>query len=408
VENDLSLRDGKSYWKRICIVRDNLFGINFMSRRRISLSDIVIGEPLPWDIYDSSNKLLLRKEFIVESEQQIETLLARGLFAEAKPSASTSTTVVINRQVEKPSALRLINQANKRLGRLLYNLLNETDLEAKIMEVVGAIKQAVDINQHVALGSIMLNRAVIAYPVRHCVDTAVVSLLVARNLKLPETEIDIILAAALTMNAGMLRQQEQLQEKAGALSDEDKNVIKTHPQAGIRLLKQAGVKNDSWLLTVLMHHENENGSGYPLGKTGLKIPMGAKIISIADRYCATISPRSYRKALLPTVALRSLFSDEKQNVDQSLATIFVGILGLYPAGIFVKLINGEISVVTGPGEVMKTPMVHSLIGSNGAKLAFPISRDTSRSIYAIQDSVDEMAIRVPINMQTLWGDDAGL
>jgi HD-GYP domain-containing protein (c-di-GMP phosphodiesterase class II) len=377
-----------------------------MTRRRISLSDIVIGEPLPWDIYDSSNKLLLRKEFIVENEQQIEALLARGLFAEAKPPSGSSSPPPVNRQVDKPSALRFINQANKRLGRLLYNLQNETELESKIMEVGAEIKRAVEINEHVALGSIILNRAVIAYPVRHCIDTAIISLLVARSLEMHEAEIDIVLAAALTMNVGMLRQQEQLQNKGGVLNDEDKTIIKTHPQIGIRLLKQAGVKNDSWLLTVLMHHENENGSGYPLGKTGVKIPLGAKIISIADRYCATISPRSYRKALLPNVAMRSVFLDEKQNIDPSLATVFMRVLGMYPAGVFVKLINGEVSVVTGQGEVMKSPIVHSLIGSNGAKLAFPISRDTARSIYAIQDNVDE--ITVPVNMQTLWGEDASL
>jgi HD-GYP domain-containing protein (c-di-GMP phosphodiesterase class II) len=369
------------------------------------MSDIVIGAPLPWNVYDAENKLLLRKEFVVESEAQIEALLTRGLFTEAQPS-STSSPPPVNRQVDKPSALRLINQANKRLGRLLYNLPNETELESKIMEVGAEIKRAIEINQHVALGSIILNRAVIAYPVRHCVDTAILSLLVARSLKMPEAEIDIILAAALTMNAGMLHQQEQLQAKAGVLSDDDNNIIKTHPQVSIRLLKQAGVKNDSWLLTVLMHHENENGSGYPLGKTGTKIPLGAKIISIADRYCAAISLRSYRKPLLPNVAMRSVFLDEKQNIDESLATIFMQVLGMYPAGVFVKLINGEVSVVTEQGEVRKSPIVHSLLGSNGAKLAFPISRNTARSLYAIQDNVDELTI--PINMQTLWGDDASL
>jgi HD-GYP domain-containing protein (c-di-GMP phosphodiesterase class II) len=216
----------------------------------------------------------------------------------------------------------------------------------------------------------------------------------------------MILAAALTMNVGMLHQQDQLQGKTGVLSDEDRNIIKTHPQLGVRLLKQAGVKNDSWLLMVLMHHENENGSGYPLGKAGVQIPLGAKIISIADHYCATISPRNYRKALLPNVALRSVFLDEKQNIDQSLTAVFMDVLGMYPIGLFVKLNNGETSVVTGQGEVMKAPTVHSLIGANRAKLAFPISRDTSRSLYAIQDSVDEMTI--PINMQTLWGEDASL
>ena len=86
----------------------------------------------------------------------------------------------------------------------------------------------------------------------------------------------------------------------------------------------------------------------------------------------------------------------------------MSVLGMYPAGVFVKLLNGETSVVTGQGDIMKTPMVHSLIGPGGAKLSFPIPRDTSRSMYAVQDSVDGMMHTMQVNMQTLWGEDASL
>ena len=117
-----------------------------MTKRRISLSDIVIGEPLAWDIYDSSHKLLLRKEYIVRSEVQVEALVRRGLFIDERAAASKPP----EQQFELPSALRFINQANKRLARLLYNLPNESGFEAKIMEVAAVIKQAVDINENVA------------------------------------------------------------------------------------------------------------------------------------------------------------------------------------------------------------------------------------------------------------------
>jgi HD-GYP domain-containing protein (c-di-GMP phosphodiesterase class II) len=374
-----------------------------MTKRRISLSDIVIGEPLAWDIYDSSHKLLLRKEYIVRSEVQVEALVRRGLFIDAKAAESKPP----EQQFELPSALRFINQANKRLARLLYNLPNESGFEAKIMEVAAAIKQAVDINENVALASIMHNRAVSAYAVRHCIDTAIVSLLVARGLQIPEAEIDMILGAALTMNIGMLSHQEQLQAK-GRLSDEDRDVIKHHPQIGFRLLKQAGIANVDWLMHVLMHHESEDGSGYPGGKPGTKIPLGTKLISIADRYCAKISPRAYRKAMLPNAALRSILVDEKQNVNQVFAAVFMRVMGLYPTGAFVRLENGEMGVVTKKGQSTKTPIVHALIGPRDAPLAFPIQRDTSRDLYAVRDLICETKAGIHVNMQQLWGYEASL
>lgn len=54
-----------------------------MEQRRINLSDLAIGQPLAWDVYDSSGKLLLNKGYVVQRSQQIDTLLERGMFVEA-------------------------------------------------------------------------------------------------------------------------------------------------------------------------------------------------------------------------------------------------------------------------------------------------------------------------------------
>jgi HD-GYP domain-containing protein (c-di-GMP phosphodiesterase class II) len=377
-----------------------------MSKRRISTVDIVIGEPLPWDIYDGSHNLLLRRNFIVRDERQIEELVQRGLFVEiAGPGSEHSAAKKI---VEAPSALRLINQANKGLGRLLYNISNETGFVEKVMAIVSLIKEAIGINEDIALASIMLNRAASTYPVRHGIDTAILSLLIARSLNMADQEIDILLAAAVTMNVGMLRDQERLQGKADGLTDEDKDIIKSHPQVGMRLLKQAGVTNIDWLVHVLMHHENEDGSGYPLGKADAKIPLGTKILSIADRYCAQVTPRTYRKALLPNAVLRGILLGGQVNIDRAFAGSIMHVLSAYPPGAFVKLENGETAVVTSKGETTTTPVVHSLIGPRNTPLAFPIRRDTSHVAYAVKDLVDETQAAIHVSMQNLWGSEASL
>jgi HD-GYP domain-containing protein (c-di-GMP phosphodiesterase class II) len=383
-----------------------------MDQHRINMSDIVIGEALAWDVYDDSGHLLLSRGHVVADAHQVQTLVERGLFVDAKSMGNkgqkTQQSPPPVKIQERPSALRLINLANKRLERLLYNLSNEADAQEKILEVGKALVYATKINSDVALASILLNQEAGNYPVRHCIDTALLSLIIATSMKKPPDEILIITAAALTMNIGMLRQQTAMQNSAEPLSESDKKVIHDHPQEGVNLLQSVGINHTEWLSYVLQHHENEDGSGYPLGKAGQDIQECAKIISVADRYCACVSKRSYRKSLLPNSALRDILLSQKKNIDPTLTTCFIRELGIYPAGSFVKLENGEVGVVTGKGHTTTAPIVHALIGPRGAPLSFPIKRDTSKQLFSIREVLQDDQAVLRFSMQQLWGEEASL
>jgi HD-GYP domain-containing protein (c-di-GMP phosphodiesterase class II) len=377
-----------------------------MEQQRISMSDLVLGEPLPWNVFDASGHLLLSKGFVVQHSRQIEILVERGLFVDAKSLSNKVAPVEKPREI--PSIIRLINLANKRLERLLINLPNEDNAQEKILEVANAVIYAASMDSDIALASILLNQHTGSYPVRHCIDTAIVSLLVARSMKKPPEEVATITAASLTMNVAMLRLQEKLQNSSEPLSEMDSRTIHAHPQEGVNQLRQAGITDEEWLRCVIFHHENEDGSGYPFGKTGADIPTNAKIVSIADRYCARVSARNYRKSLLPNAALRDILMVDKKNIDPTLTTAFIRELGIYPTGTFVRLENGEIGVVTGKGSSTTTPYVHALVGPRGAPLATPFKRDTSKQLYAIRDVLHEEEAAIRFTMQQLWGPMASL
>ena len=382
-----------------------------MDQRRLSISDLAIGEPLQWDVFGEDRKLLLRKGQIIANTHQIDVLVQRGLFVDAHLLAEKvgrHAADAAAKKIETPSALRLINMANKRLERLLYSLHNEPGVEAKILEVATALNFACNINSDVALGCILLNQAAGNYAVRHCVDTAVVSLLVARAMKKTPEEIMKIIAAALTMNLGMLRQQDQLQNKEEALSEKETELIHKHPEESVSLLQQAGINDADWLSYVLHHHENEDGSGYPEGQGGQEIPQNAKIIALADRYCARISNRTYRKSMLSNAALRNLFIEGGKTIDSHLAPYFIRELGMYLPGTTIRLQNGEIGVVTGKGHGPTTPVVHALIGPRGAPLSFAIKRDTAKDLYAVREALQPGQASMRFSMQQLWGDEAKL
>ncbi len=381
-----------------------------IDQRRLSVSDLVIGEPLPFDVYGEGNKLLLRRGHIVANVRLAEELVQRGLYidasqaerlAQAKKDAQTTKR-------EIPSALRFINLGTRRLERLLYNLTNEADAQDKILEVVKALTYAADINIDIAVATVFLNQAAAHYAVRHSVDSALVALLIARAMKKPSQEIQAIMAAALTMNIAMLRQQDQLENKEEPLTEAETELIRTHSSKGVEILKQVGVTHQEWLSYVELHHENEDGSGYPLGKEIKVVPQNARILALADHYCASVSIRKYRKTLLPSAALRDVLLTGGRASDPMLAAYFIKELGTHPPGSFVRLQNGEIGVVTRRGKAPATPVVHAFIGPRGAPLSFPIQRDTGKELYEIRDTLSSEQATLRFNMHQLWGDEAAL
>jgi len=378
-----------------------------MAKRRININDVKVGIPLPWDVFDSNGILLLHMGYVVSEQRQVELLIERGLYAEASESGTLFRPAPqIGPKKEKPSVLRLINEANKRLEHVLLNLQNEENAEAKILEIAKVVDFAVRQNSDIALACILLNQIYGMYAVRHCTDTAIVSILVARTMQKSADEIMPIVAAALTMNVGMLTYHDKLQKKEGALTEEEIAVLRQHPKAGVEALQQAGITNQDWLSNVLHHHENEDGSGYPNRLSGQEIPQNSKIIALADRYCARVSARSYKKSLFPNAALRDIFIDQGKSVDPLLAAFFIKELGLYPPGTFVRLQSGEIGVVTQKGAAPTTPVVHAIIGPGGGLLANPSRRDTGNSLYAIEEVLHEKKLTMRFEMHQLWGEEA--
>jgi HD-GYP domain-containing protein (c-di-GMP phosphodiesterase class II) len=381
-----------------------------MDQRRLSISDIVIGEPLPWDVYEHGNRLLLRRGHVIESVHQVEELVARGLFIDGGQAdqLARARNEPREKKLEIPSAVRFINLAHKRLERLLYNLGNEADAQSKILEVVKALTYATDINPDIALACIFLNQGAANYAVRHCIDTALLALPIARTMSKTPEDIQSLMAAALTMNIGMLRQQDQLQDKQEPLTEKELEIIRNHPNESVSILQQAGVTDATWLSYVRLHHENDDGSGYPVGKAVGEIPQSAKILAMSDRYCASVAHRKYRKTLLPGAVLRDVFLAGGKASDPMLAAYFIKELGTYPPGTFVRLQNGEIGVVTRKTKSAATPIVHALIGPRGAPLSFPIQRDTAKELYAVREAVSGEQATLRFSMHQLWGDEAAL
>ena len=126
----------------------------------------------------------------------------------------------------------------------------------------------------------------------------------ALRLGLSDAQIELTRLAASLHDLGKLAIPEEILRKPGALNESERLVLQRHPQIGHRMLESLGVEPVAdW---VLHHHERWDGDGYPNRLRGEEIPLGARIIFVADAFDAMTSERVYRSSLSPGDALEEL------------------------------------------------------------------------------------------------------
>ncbi|HOQ17156.1 MAG TPA: HD-GYP domain-containing protein, partial [Defluviitaleaceae bacterium] len=137
------------------------------------------------------------------------------------------------------------------------------------------------------------------YTYYHCINVSFYSALIASYLKLPKEEIKTVIQAALLHDLGKVKIPLELLNKKEKLTVEEFNEIKKHAVYGYEIVKNDDEILDAIKDVILMHHEREDKSGYPLGLSGEELSIYSKIVSVADVYDAMTSNRPYRKALTP-------------------------------------------------------------------------------------------------------------
>ena len=149
---------------------------------------------------------------------------------------------------------------------------------------------------------------------------------IGRAIGLPEGDIDRIRTASLLHDLGKLAIPDEILSKPAPLDATEWRSIVEHPKIGQVVLEQAGAIRDAAQI-VLHHHEWYDGRGYPHGLAGAEIPIGSRIVAIADAYEAMISPRPYKAPMTHDEAIRELRSQRGVQFDPELVEVFVSLVG---------------------------------------------------------------------------------
>lgn len=178
----------------------------------------------------------------------------------------------------------------------------------------------------------------------HCINVALISNILAKWLKMDDTEIETATQSGLFHDIGKIMIPEKIIKKPGKLTDKEYEEIKKHPQIGYDVLKDKPIGNHI-KNAALMHHERCDGTGYPQGLKAPQIDRYAKLVSIADVYDAMTSARYYREPLCPFTAIELFEENGFTKYDSEMIMTFLKhIVDTYISST-VKLSTGEIGEI---------------------------------------------------------------
>jgi HD-GYP domain-containing protein (c-di-GMP phosphodiesterase class II) len=143
----------------------------------------------------------------------------------------------------------------------------------------------------------------------------------ARHLDLPEPEVDRLKIAALLHDVGKVAVPGEILDKPSALTSAEWRTVVQHPRIGQVILEQAAALKDS-VPIILHHHERYAGHGYPYGLRGTEIPLGARIVAVADAYDAMVNDRPYKRAVSHDAAVAELRRHAGTQFDPELVNVF--------------------------------------------------------------------------------------
>jgi putative nucleotidyltransferase with HDIG domain len=178
----------------------------------------------------------------------------------------------------------------------------------------------------------------------HSLNVTMLSMMIARDLKLPAEEANALGTGALLHDIGLKDVPDRILMKTEALTQAERNFFEMHCQYGVAIGQH--MKLPPAVLAIIgEHHELFDGSGYPAKRKGETISLLSRIVGIADYYDRLCNPNVIADALTPHEALSLMFAKLRGKFDPKLLQVFIRCLGVYPPGTIVQLSNGFIGMV---------------------------------------------------------------
>lgn len=319
-----------------------------------------------------------RTKFIIEDPSDIQLILASSIrevwintdegldvehgqpaeeadskFAEALVEGKVSDEAVerVSIRNEMDRAGKVVAKAKQAVTSMFQEVRMGRALDARdALPLVEEISNSVMRNPG-ALISIARLKNKDEYTYMHSVAVCALMVSLARQLGMDEEATRNVGLAGLLHDVGKMAIPDEILNKPGKLTDEEFNVVRTHPVAGYEILLESKGVNAVVLDVCRHHHEKVDGGGYPDNLKGDNLSVYARMGAVCDVYDAITSNRPYKDGWCPAESLRRMAEWCKYGqFDSRIFQAFVKSVGIYPIGSLVRLESGKLGVVIDQNE----------------------------------------------------------
>ena len=232
------------------------------------------------------------------------------------------------------------------------------------------------------------------YTFTHCLNVTALAVSFGCHLHLSRDNLRLLGLGAMLHDAGKTGVPLEILNKPARLTEEEFEVMKTHPALGARLLEKTQKVPAPAIDIALHHHERLDGNGYPDGLKGPQVHTFLTIVGLVDVYDALSSERIYHRAVPPHEALKVLFTLRNTHFESIWVERFIQCLGIYPAGTLVRLSTGEIGLVVDVNRSsMLRPILRIVINQQGFTLAKTRIMDLGEAQHAERKITEVMSPR---------------
>ncbi|RYV03199.1 phosphohydrolase [Shewanella sp. OPT22] len=345
------------------------------SQPEIAVSELKVGQiiklPLSW-----TNHPFLRNRVILKSEVEIEMIKGLGvpyvILLDDVNSAAENEQISEQQSTETTQDEPLPEDESKLLRKSLsvsqkrfYKSISDTKaVHSKIVtDPDGAYRLSASTVEALLADMLEVDKPYLTLVEgndtsvsinQHCVSVAVVSMLMARLLKVDQDLIRDIALGSLLHDYGKFKVPDSILRKKDELTVSERNFYNLHPNYGVNVLKDQEYISKVALHIIGHHHEYLDGSGYPDKLKEKQIPLSTQIVSLVNQFDNLLSDVRFPT---PQIALGHLFKNGAKKHSPNLISALVKIMGIYPPGTLVKLSDNSVGKVMITNEQVKKPSV---------------------------------------------------
>ncbi|MCL2169141.1 MAG: HD-GYP domain-containing protein [Defluviitaleaceae bacterium] len=300
---------------------------------------MIIAKP----VYGTRSVLLLSEHRPLDEHKikALEELQYPGIYIEDDLSDGIAIDEIVSEEV-RFGAIEAFKEMSKESGgsRSQRTSIMYKNMEDIINEIVNSIFES-----DAAVVNVPLLRSYDEYTYRHSVDVGVLSVALGKAMGLDKEKLIDLGKAAFFHDMGKMFVPQSILNKPAKLTEREFEVMKDHSRHGHDFAAEVLNQKGMVCRAVLHHHERFNGTGYPDGQKGERIPIYSRIIAAADVFDAISSTRPYKVAQIATEGYEYILANSGIHFDPAVVEVFYRTIAPFPVGMTVKLSNGLHGVV---------------------------------------------------------------